>query len=160
MITPLIVLFLLTLPLGIYRLFRLQDWQRLGGAHGLALAYLFFCLGHFIKTAGMLQMLPPWIPFAEWLVYLTGVLEGLIALGLLLPPWRKMAAMAALATLILFFPANIYAALHHTGLGGHQWGPVYLFIRAPLQLLLLYWAWYFCLRDRGRFGLKAPANTF
>ena len=31
----------------------------------------------------------------------------------------------AAAVLVLFFPANIYAAINHIPMGGHAWGPVY-----------------------------------
>jgi uncharacterized membrane protein len=44
------------------------------------------------------------------------------------------------------FPANIYAALNQVPMGGHAWGPVYLLVRAPLQLILVVWAWWFTLR--------------
>jgi len=29
------------------------------------------------------------------------------------------------------------------GMGGHLWGPVYLLIRVPLQLLLIGWSYWF-----------------
>jgi hypothetical protein len=32
---------------------------------------------------------------------------------------------------------GVYAAANSLGMGGHQWGPIYLLIRAPLQLLLI-----------------------
>jgi uncharacterized membrane protein len=48
--------------------------------------------------------------------------------------------------LVLFFPANIYAAFTRVDMGGHAWGPVYLLIRAPLQLVLIGWAYGFVAR--------------
>jgi uncharacterized membrane protein len=77
------------------------------------------------------------------LIYLTGVLEFALAALLLLPRFRRAAAWACIVVLILFFPANIYAALERVGMGGHLWGPVYLLIRAPLQLILIGWALIF-----------------
>jgi len=47
---------------------------------------------------------------------------------------------------VVFFPANIYAALQGVGLGGHQWGAIYLLIRAPLQLILIAWAYFLCIK--------------
>ena len=55
------------------------------------------------------------------------------------------AAWVAAAVLVAFFPANIYAALLHAPMGGHAWGPVYLLVRAPLQLFILWWIWRFLL---------------
>ncbi|MBT1064711.1 hypothetical protein KJY73_14055 [Bowmanella sp. Y26] len=150
MLTPMVIVFLLTLPRWLYPLCRFRKLLPLAYVHGLALAYVFFSIGHFVATEGMVEMLPAWTPMPRLLVYLTGLLEGIIAAGLLTNRWRRLAATGALATLILFFPANLYAAFNHTGLGGHQWGPVYLLIRAPLQLLLVYWTWYFCLPGNGR----------
>ena len=48
--------------------------------------------------------------------------------------------------LMLFFPANIYAAIQHVPMGGHAWGPVYLLVRAPLQAAILLWVYRFTIR--------------
>jgi len=53
-----------------------------------------------------------------------------------------------LLVLVGFFPANIYAAWVQAPVGGHAWGLVYLWVRAPLQIVLVAWAW--------RFGLERP----
>lgn len=57
-----------------------------------------------------------------------------------------------IAFLILVFPANIYAALNRVDMGGHEWGPMYLFARVPPQLLLIGWAYWFAVRPRARGG--------
>ena len=49
--------------------------------------------------------------------------------------------------LVAFFPANIYAALNHVPMGGHAWGPVYLLVRAPVQLIILAWTYVFVIRQ-------------
>ena len=63
-----------------------------------------------------------------------------------LPATRHLAGFAAIAILVLFFPANVYAAFAQVEMGGHAWGPVYLLIRAPLQALLIAWTWWFAVR--------------
>ena len=115
---------------------------------GLGIAFLFFALGHFVKTQGMVDMLPPWVPARELLVYLTGVLELAIGIALFTPRLQPLAAKLAIAVFVLFFPANIYAAINSVGLGGHQSGPAYLLIRGPLQLVLIAWAYFLCARDK------------
>jgi uncharacterized membrane protein len=77
----------------------------------------------------MTLMLPTWVPAREALVYLSGVLEITVAVGLFVPRWRPMAGRCAAAMLVAFFPANVYAAIQHVPMGGHAWGPVYLLIR-------------------------------
>ena len=62
----------------------------------------------------------------------------------------------AAAVLVLFFPANIYAAMNHIPVGGHAWGPVYLTVRAPLQIAILAWVYWFAIRrPRSRMRLHA-----
>ena len=94
----------------------------------------------------MVQMLPPFVPARVPLIYATGLLEWAIALGFFVPRFRTTAGIAAAAVLIAFFPANIYAAFARVPMGGHEWGPVYLLIRAPLQLAILIWIYHFVIR--------------
>lgn len=144
MLTPLLMLLILTLPQLLHRAFARQRHgitTAAPAAWGLGLLFLFTASGHFTQTQPMVQMLPPWVPAREALVYATGVLEIAIAVAFFVPRWRRAAGWAAAAVLVAFFPANIYAALHHVPMGGHAWGPVYLLIRAPLQLFILWWVW-------------------
>jgi len=115
-------------------------------AIGLGLLFVFAGSGQFLQTELMVQMLPPWVPARLMLVHLTGVLEFAIALGFFIPATRRLAGWTAAAVLVLLFPANIYAALNYVAIGGHAWGPVYLLLRAPLQLAILLWIYVFILR--------------
>jgi len=119
---------------------------------GLGIAFMFFAIGHAIMTEGMVEMLPSWVPFRVELIYITGVLELAIAVSLLIPRFQIMAAKVAILVLVLFFPANVYSALNSVGLGGHQWGPVYLLIRFPLQLILIAWAYFLCIKRNSRYS--------
>jgi len=148
MITPLLMLLILTVPYLGYR-----AWRRAPGpgreqaaACGVGLLFLFTASGHFVQTAAMVEMLPPWVPAREALVIATGLLEIAIAFAVFSRRWRSAGAWAALAVLVGFFPANIHAALQHAPMGGHAWGPVYLLIRGPLQLFIAGWIWMLLLR--------------
>ena len=149
MTTPLVMLALMTGPWMVLR-------SRAAGAIGLGVLFVFTGAGHFIQTEPMAQMLPDFVPFRVPLVYLTGLLEFSIAAGLFIPATRRLAGWAAAAVLVLFFPANIYAAFAHVPMGGHAWGPAYLLIRAPLQAAIVAWVWWFTLRDAGA-GAKLRA---
>lgn len=150
MITPTIIVLLLLTPVIVtYLLGRFMDYSfslQKSACWGLGLAFVFFAMGHAVKTAGMVDMLPPWVPMRVALVYLTGLVELLIAVMLFIPRFQVLGAKIAIAVLVVFFPANIYAAFHSIGLGGHQWGPVYLLIRTPLQLLVIAWAYCLCIK--------------
>jgi uncharacterized membrane protein len=119
-------------------------------ALGLTLLFIFTGVGHFIQTEPMAQMLPAWVPGRRPIVYLTGILELVIAAGFFFHRTRRLAGWAAAIALLLFFPANIYAAIHHVPLGGHAAGPVYLLIRAPLQLMIGLWVYWFTIRTPTR----------
>lgn len=150
MVTPIVVLIFLVTPLLLACILGrkrslIPDISKLAG-WGLGACFLFFSLGHFVQTEGMIEMLPPWISSRSTIIYLTGILELLIGIALFTQAHRQRAARLAILILIAFFPANIYAAFHAIDLGGHQWGPVYLLIRAPLQLILIAWAYYLCIK--------------
>ena len=154
MTTPLIMVAILAVPvLIVWRLrsFGLQISLGTAGVIGLVLVLLFTASGHFVTPEPMAEMLPPFVPWRLPLIYLTGVLEIALALGIALPATRRLAGLATIATLVLFFPANVYAALAQVEMGGHAWGPVYLLIRAPLQALPIAWTWWFAVRP--------PAST-
>jgi len=139
MTTPLIMLVLMIGPYLAHR-------SRAAAAVGLGLLFIFTGAGHFLQTEPMAQMLPPWVPARVPLVVLTGVLELAIAIGFFLPETRRSAGWMTAAVLVLFFPANIYAAMNHVPMGGHAWGPAYLLVRAPLQAAILLWVYWFTIR--------------
>jgi uncharacterized membrane protein len=135
---------------------------RTAGAVGLALLFIFTGIGHFIQTEPMTRMLPPWVPARRGLVYVTGMLEFAAAAGFLIPKYRRPAGWVAAVMLVSFFPANIYAAFNHAPMGGHAWGPIYLLIRAPLQVAVLLWVFWFTLRpdESSSFASRAqPAGS-
>jgi uncharacterized membrane protein len=152
MLTPLIILLLLSLPLAIAFMYAKATASSLNinkfACWGLGLSFIFFFIGHLVKSTGMVEMLPPWVPYRLLLVYLTGLLELLVGVALFIPKYQHNAAKTAIFIFIAFFPANIYAAMNSLGLGGHQWGPLYLLIRGPLQLILISWTYFLCLPDK------------
>ncbi|WP_394225474.1 DoxX family protein [Pseudoalteromonas spongiae] len=150
MITPILILILLTSPL-LFGFIKGQVTRQVinikqYASIGLGITFVFFAIGHIVKTHGMVEMLPPWVPLRLQLVYATGVLEFAVGIALFTTKYRELAAKLAIVIFIVFFPANIYAALNSIGLGGHQWGPIYLLIRAPLQIILIAWAYFLCVK--------------
>lgn len=84
-------------------------------------------------------MLPAWFPARVAVVYLTGILELLGAIGIWIPRLRKLTGLCLIVVLIASLPANIYAAVQRLPIAGHDIGPVYLLARVPIQLLLIVW---------------------
>jgi len=109
---------------------------------GLSLFFLFTAVGHFVRTEEMGAMLPPAIPYRIELIYLTGVLELLGALGVWIPGLMRLTGVCLILMLVGILPANIYSAINHVEFGGHAAGPVYLLIRVPFQLFLIWWTYF------------------
>jgi uncharacterized membrane protein len=109
---------------------------------GISLFFLFTSLGHFIKTKEMSAMLPASVPYRAELIYLTGVLELLGAIGVWIPRLMRLTGVCLILMLVCVLPSNIYSAINHVNFGGHEAGPVYLLFRVPFQLFLI-WLIYF-----------------
>lgn len=111
-------------------------------------------LYHFIDPAFYLRMMPPYLPWHHFLNYLSGCFE--IALGLLLfvPKYTRVAAWGLIALLVAVFPANVHMALNPQLFPDLP--PVALWLRLPLQVLLIAWA-YWLTGDRR--VSKSPLNT-
>ncbi|WP_104183844.1 DoxX family protein [Mycobacterium avium] len=81
-------------------------------AVGLAAMFVLTGIAHFAPPlrADLVAIVPPRLPAPGLLVSLTGVLELLGALGLLLPATRAAAAGCLLVLMLAMFPANIHAS--------------------------------------------------
>ena len=81
-------------------------------AVGLAAMFLLTGVAHFAPPlrAALIAIVPPQLPAPGLLVTVTGVLEFLGAVGLLVPSTRVAAALCLLLLMLAMFPANIYAA--------------------------------------------------
>jgi uncharacterized membrane protein len=119
------------------------DWA---GRLGLALVFAFTAIGHFIKTDAMAEMLPPSVPQRRTVIRISGFFEAALAASVLACSKSLLVGLTSIGFLIAVFPSNIYAAIRRIDFGGHSAGPRYLFVRAPLQLLLIFWTYWFVLR--------------
>ncbi len=98
----------------------------------------------FLFTAGsrltpmkedLVKMVPRIFPYPRLLVYATGGLEVLGAIGLLVPATRNEAGFCLAALLIAMFPANVNAAIKHVPLRGKQ--PTPLWLRLSMQIVYI-----------------------
>lgn len=116
------------------------------GNLAMGVMLFFTAIAHFAFNKGMAMMLPPFIPFKKQVVYLTGLIEILAGIGLLIKPYRHMTSVLLIIFFILILPANIYAAIkgvdHEKGNYAGN-GLKYLWFRMPLQIFFIEWVWYF-----------------
>src|SRR5688572_8473532 len=133
---PLLVITLLSYFSSRFNL-RLSTRARIG----LSLFFLFTGIGHFIRTEPMAAMLPPSVPYRVELIYLTGLFELLGAAGVWVPKLMKITGACLILMMLAVLPANIYSAFNHVEFGGHEYGPIYLLVRVPFQLLVIAWTY-------------------
>lgn len=112
------------------------------------LALFFVAAGtmHFLRPAAYLHMMPPHLPYHLLLVYLSGLGEIAGGVGVLVPRLRRIAGYGLIFLLIAVFPANIHMAVNHISPSGVILPDWLLWLRLPLQALLIAWVWFCALR--------------
>ena len=134
--------------------YRLLNRSRMMRRFQTSMKYLFAvsCMGagvnHFLAQEFYARMMPPYLPWHLFLVYLSGLAE--IALGglLLVPRLKRLAAWGLIALLIAVFPANIHMAVHPDLFP--EIGAAMLWARLPVQAFLIAWAYAYTRDDSNR----------
>ena len=123
--------------------------RRLKGPLLLVMGPMYVVAGilHFLVPAVYVQIVPPVFPAPSALVYLSGLAEIAVGIGLLIPRTRRYAAWATIALLVAVFPANVYMATSGVVVegipGGGDPSALVRWGRLPLQAVLVLWAfWY------------------
>lgn len=115
----------------------------------LAVVMVLAGVAHFTAlTDAYVAIMPQYLPLHLELVYLTGVLEIAGGLGLLWAKTRTMAAWGLVALLVVMLPANINQAVHGLQPAGLEMSPTMLWVRLPLQLVFIAWAFWMTRPDR------------
>jgi uncharacterized membrane protein len=81
----------------------------------LAVFYGIAGILHIASPAPFLTITPAWVPQAQSVILLTGLCEIAGAIGLLVPPLRRNAAIALALYAVCVFPANIKHAIDSLG---------------------------------------------
>jgi uncharacterized membrane protein len=106
----------------------------------LAIFFVLAGANHFINAGFYLQMMPPYLPWHLFLVYLSGICEIVLGIMVLIPGLTSIAGWGLIALLIAVFPANIHMALHPDLFPNII--PVALWIRLPFQAVFIAWAYW------------------
>ncbi len=110
---------------------------------------------HFVRPEGFVRIVPAYLPSPLALVYVSGFFEILGGAGLLVPrravPWAQRAAAWGLVALyVAVFPANVNMAIHGIQIDDqHPVPSAAMWLRLPLQILLVAWAWWYTRPDSG-----------
>ena len=106
-------------------------------------------------------MMPDFIHYKIKMVYFTGVIEILVAIGLKIPSFRVLTASLLTIIFVLLQPININAAIKHVDYQKGTFegkGTNYLWFRIPLQILFIVWAYVSSIKFRQQ--LKIANNKF
>jgi len=104
----------------------------------LAAFLIFGGVNHFIKP----EFYDPFIPdFMPKLVvnYMTGIIEFLFGLGLLVPSFREMSALGVFILMIVFLPIHVVDVFSESPAIGSKQAA---YIRLPFQFLFMAWSWW------------------
>ncbi|MFZ9629349.1 MAG: MauE/DoxX family redox-associated membrane protein [Ilumatobacteraceae bacterium] len=106
----------------------------LGGFIGVA------GVAHFVNPDFFDAIVPPWLPPGErfW-TYASGVVELAIAPMLLVPRWRRIGGLAALALFVGVYPANLYMAWDWRDRTVAE--QLVAYGRLPFQFVFIWLAW-------------------
>ena len=104
---------------------------------------------HFVATDTYMRLIPSYLPSHRALVLVSGAAEFLGGLGLVVPQSREVqpgraAAWGLVALLIAVFPANVTMIAEHARFPTVPLWAAWL--RLPLQLPLIWWAWRYTRR--------------
>ena len=107
----------------------------------MAAMYFFAGIMHFIKPKAYLRIMPRYLPHHKLLVFLSGIAEIILAIGLCFEETKDLSIFGIVAMLAVFLLVHFYM------LSGKKAGagiPVWVLVfRIPLQFVLMFWAlWY------------------
>ena len=110
----------------------------------MSIFYIKIGIDHFNRPEWYLHIIPPYLMnYGLELVYLSGWIEIILGLALLIPEYRKLAAYSIILLLIAVYPANIYLAFNQEP---QQLLNISSFIaswvRLPLQFVFISIAYY------------------
>lgn len=112
----------------------------------LGIAFVFAGSNHFINPKFYLNIMPPYLPWHLFLVYLSGAFEIILGIMLLVPKTQRFGAWGLIALLIAVFPANIYMAMNPEKFADIR--PFLIYLRLPLQFVIIAWAYWYTSGDQ------------
>lgn len=82
--------------------------------------------------------MPKFLPAHNLLIYVSGLIEMILGIGVLFPLTRDFSLWGIIAMLSVFLIVHLNMLNPKNGLGIH---PLILWMRIPIQFLLIFWAY-------------------
>ncbi len=109
----------------------------------MAVLYILAGINHFRKPKMYIKIIPPFFKNPKLLNTVSGAAEIILGILLLFSPTSHFAAWGIIALLVAVFPANLFMFQNiNVSFGLPKW---ILFVRLPLQLVLIVWAFQYTL---------------
>ena len=109
----------------------------------MGIGYIWIGFRHFIDTSFFLKIMPPSFPLHKESVHVSGVLEILFGIGIIIKKTRLYASWGIILLLIAVYPANIYLAFSEDAQQAIGVSSFFAsWVRLPIQFLLIGLAYY------------------
>lgn len=116
----------------------------------LAIFFVVAGVNHFVSPGIYLAIMPPSLPWPAELVAISGAAEIAGGIGVLFRTTRRSAGIGLIALLLAVFPANLHATRIGMTIFGHEVPQWALWLRLPMQLLIIGWTARACFERGGR----------
>lgn len=106
--------------------------------------YIVAGIMHFLKPKMYRRIMPKYLPNPQLLIIISGIVEMALGISLCFPQSKDVGILGIIAMLIVFLLVHFYMlSSKKAGAGIPRW---LLILRIPLQIGLMYWAyWYLSL---------------
>jgi len=107
----------------------------------MAAIYIIAGISHFVKPQIYMRTMPNYLPNHKALVLISGIAEIALGLGLLSSETRDISLIGIILMLVMFLSVHFYMLTSkEAGAGIPKW---VLYLRIPLQFVLMYWAYLY-----------------
>jgi len=106
-------------------------------ALGYGIPFILVGIEHFRSPQKFIDIVPNYLPFALFLVYLTGVMEIVGGLGIIYPDTREITGRLMVLFLLAVYPANFYMWANDVPFNGTRLTTNGHLVRLSVQILLI-----------------------
>lgn len=109
----------------------------------LAVLFIFAGIRHFIEPDFYTNIMPDYIPYPEFMVYLSGFTEVVAGILLAIPPLSRWGAWFIIVHLIAFFSVHFWMIQQKERYLSEDITIEILWLRIVLQVVFIVWAYWF-----------------
>ena len=115
---------------------------KLLGVYAYGLSYVLIGISHFTHPSIFVPIVPKIIGFPQFWVYLSGIFEVVLGVGLFLPRARYFSSILIIAMLLVLYTANINMWVNDIEFNGVKMTSKSHLFRGAIQILLIYIAYW------------------